>query len=127
MLKKILVSFLTLKLSDSMAYTTFQFYGSMTFKAHFCRHQHWPLKRPFLPSCWLCSGSLQCNSGLSSSRGMVTIASFCLSNCLYEIIETKQEGWRQSCLTFAILECSFASTKKNEAVLLQSNSFFQKN
>ena len=33
----------------------------------------------------------------------------------------------QSCLTFAILECSFASTKKNEAVLLQSNSFFQKN
>ena len=35
--------------------------------------------------------------------------------------------YRQSCLTFAILECSFASTKKNEAVLLQSNSFFQKN
>ena len=36
-------------------------------------------------------------------------------------------GWLQSCLTFAILECSFTSTKKNEAVLLQSNSFFQKN
>ena len=33
----------------------------------------------------------------------------------------------QSCLTFAILECSFASTKKNEAILLQSNSFFHKN
>ena len=33
----------------------------------------------------------------------------------------------QSCLTFAILECSLASTKKNDAVLLQSNSFSQKN
>ena len=38
-----------------------------------------------------------------------------------------KSGIRQSCLTIAILGCPVHSTKKNEAVLLQSHSFFQKN